>query len=88
VVAAGGESGTGVTASINLVSGRNVSPIWPSQGGKRMIEAAEQSGIATDVDNVQVATGDTIRFEVHGNGNSASDAVSWTPSIGYVANKP
>ena len=54
-----------------------------------MIEAAQNSrASSTDVDNVQVATGDTIRFEVHGNGNSASDAVSWTPSIGYVANKP
>jgi len=88
VVAAGGESGTSVSAAINLVSGRNVIPIWPNQGGRPLIESPNQPGLATDVDNVQVAAGDTIRFEVHGNGSSASDAVSWTPSIGYVTNKP
>lgn len=88
VMAAGGDSGTSVKAAINLVSGGNVIPIWPSQGGKALIEASNHAGLSTDVDNVQVVAGDTIRFEVHGNGNGASDAVSWTPSIGYVANKP
>jgi hypothetical protein len=87
VLMAGGDGGSGVTVAINLVSGRNVIPIWPSQGGKRMIEASGQSGTATNVDNVQVAAGDTIRFEVHGSGDGAG-AVSWTPSIGYVTNKP
>jgi hypothetical protein len=88
VVAAGGESGTSVTAAVNLVSGRNVTPIWPSQGGRRMIAASDQSGLATDADNVQVAAGDTIRFEVFGKSDGVNDAVSWTPSIGYVARKP
>ncbi len=88
VVPVGEESGTGVSTAINLVSGRNVIPLWPSQGGRRMIEAAEQSGISTDVDNIQVATGDTIRFEVHGSSDGAASAVSWTPSIGFVAGKP
>jgi len=87
LMGAGGESGTSMTAAINLVSGRNVIPIWPNQGGKMLIEASNHAGLSTDVDNVQVAAGDTIRFEVHSNGSSASDAVSWTPSIGYVANK-
>jgi hypothetical protein len=40
------------------------------------------------VDNVQVAAGDRIRFEIHGNGENADDVVSWTPSVGYLANKP
>ena len=88
VVAAGGEGRTGVTAAINLVSGRNVTPLWPGQGGKQLIETSDQAGFATDVDNVQVAAGDTIRFEIHGSAEGASDAVSWTPSIGYVTNRP
>lgn len=87
VVAAGGESGTSVTAAINLVSGRNVIPIWPRQGGRPLVEAAEQLGTATDVDNIHVAAGDSIRFEVYGSSNGGGDAVSWTPSIGYVVNK-
>jgi hypothetical protein len=88
VVRAEAEGGTRVTAAINLVTGRNVVPIWPSQGGKQLIEASNQTGFASDVDNVQVAAGDMIRFEIHGNGDSASNVVSWTPSIGYVARRP
>jgi hypothetical protein len=84
VLKANGETGTGVKAAMELVSGRNVTPIWPSQGGKQSIAATDQTGYATDVDNVQVAAGDVIRFEVHANGDNANEAVSWTPSIGYV----
>ena len=88
MVAVDQASGTRVTAAINLVSGRNVIPIWPSPSGRQLVDALDQTGSATDVDNIQVAAGDTIRFEVHGITNGASAAVSWTPSIGYVANRP
>jgi hypothetical protein len=77
----------GATA-INLVSGRNVIPIWPSQGGRQLVQTSNQAALVTDVDNVQVAAGDTIRFEVHASTDGANNAVSWTPSIGYVARKP
>ena len=75
--------GTGVKATVSLVQGRNSTLIWPSES-KQLIPRAEQVGYATDVDDVQVAAGDVIRFEVHGNGDGVNDAVSWTPSIGYV----
>ena len=74
-------------AAVDLVSGRNATRIWPSQSAMQLIAGTDQLGYATDVDNVQVAAGDVIRFEVHGSGDSASDTVSWTPSIGYVARK-
>ena len=79
-----GQAGTGVKAGINFVSGRNTTPIWPSQGGRQLIAGTDQVGYATDVDYIQVAAGDVIRFEIHANGDGANPAVSWTPSIGYV----
>ncbi len=78
------QAGTGVSASINLVSGRNVTQIWPSAGTRKLVGSKEPGGFETDVDNVSVNAGDTIRFEVHANSASANDTVSWTPSIGYV----
>jgi hypothetical protein len=77
----------GMTLAVNLVSGRNVTQIWPNQGGKLLIAATDQMGYATDVDNVQVAAGDSIRFEVHASGEASNRFVSWTPSVGYVARK-
>jgi hypothetical protein len=88
VLRASGNGGTSVSAAINLVSGRNVIPLWPSQGGKQLIGKSDQKGISSNVDNVQVAAGDRIRFEIHSNGENADDVVSWTPSVGYLANKP
>ncbi len=73
--------------AVNLVSGRNVTQIWPSEGRRQLIAATDQAGYATDVDNVQVAAGDSIRFEVHANGETSNGYLSWTPSVGYVARK-
>lgn len=84
VLKADEQRGTGVSASINLVSGRNVTQIWPSQGGRQLVAATDQMGYPTQMDNIQVAAGDMIRFEVHSNGDKSTDAVSWTPSVGYV----
>ena len=81
---ADGQGGTGVIAAVNLVTGRNVVQIWPSRSGKQSIAGTDQVGYATDVDNIQVAAGELIRFEVHANGDNSHDTVSWTPSIGYV----
>ena len=58
--------------------------IWPSQGGRQLVAATDQMGYPTQMDNIQVAAGDMIRFEVHSNGDKSTDAVSWTPSVGYV----
>ncbi len=76
-----------MTLSVNLVSGRNVTQIWPSQGGRQLIAGTDQVGYATNVDNVQVAAGDSIRFEVHASGETSNGLLSWTPSVGYVADK-
>ena len=76
--------GNGVNANINLVSSRGVAQIWPSAGGRKAIAGSDDAGFGTDVDSIQVAQGDVIRFEVHANGDNAHDVVSWTPSIGYV----
>lgn len=82
------EGGSGMTVAINLVSGRGVTQIWPIQGGRKQLMAGtENIGYATDVDNVQIAAGDMLRFEVHADRASPNGWVSWTPSIGYVARK-
>jgi hypothetical protein len=77
--------GGDTTLAVNLVSGGNITQIWPSQAGSQSIGSADQVGYATNVDNVRVAAGDSIRFEVHATGGSSNGSVSWTPSIGYVA---
>jgi hypothetical protein len=84
VLKADGQGGSGIVASMTLVSGRNTIQIWPTQGGRQLIAAADQAGYETDVDNVQVSAGDMIRFEVRTNGEGTADPVSWTPSIGYL----
>lgn len=73
----------GVTAVINLVSGRKVTQVWPVSSGRQEVAAADLVGFATNVDEVRVVPGQMIRFEVQSSGNSAS-AVSWTPSVGYI----
>ena len=40
-----GQGGAGMTVAVNLVSGRNVTQIWPSQGGKQLIAGTDQAGI-------------------------------------------
>jgi hypothetical protein len=77
--------GSGVYAAINLVSGQNVTQIWPASRGTQFIRGKDQAGYSTDVDNVSVAPGDMIRFEVNANGESAHDAISWTPSVAYTS---
>jgi hypothetical protein len=88
VVKADGQGGIGLLASVSLVSGRDATQIWPSQAGRQLIAATDQVGYATAVDNVQVSAGDMIRFEVRGNADSSTESLSWTPSIGYVTQKP
>ena len=73
----------GVSAVINLVSGKNVTQLWPTPSGRQQIAAADQVGYSTNVDEVQVLPGEMIRFEVRSNGNSGNP-VSWTPSVGYI----
>ena len=84
VLKSNGQGGEGMTAAVNLVSGRNVKQIWPSQGAGQMIASDDQVGYATDVDDVQVSAGDVLRFEVRVDGATPNQSVSWTPSVGYV----
>jgi hypothetical protein len=83
---ASGQGGE-MTVAINLVSGRNITQIWPRRGGEQSIAAADHVGYATNVDNVQVAAGDSVRFEVHASGETSNGSLSWTPSVGYLADK-
>jgi hypothetical protein len=78
-----GQGGAGMTAAINLVSGRNATQIWPASGASQSLANSDAAGSETDVDNISVNAGDMIRFEVHGSGG-ADERVSWTPSVGYV----
>ena len=81
---ADGADGNGAQASINLVSSRGVAQIWPAEGARQSIAPTDDAGIAADVDSIHVQQGDVVRFEVHANGDNPHDAVSWTPSVGYV----
>ena len=77
-----------MNAVINLVSGKNVTQIWPSPTGKQQIGSVEQPGYVTNVDEVPVMPGDMIRFEVRATGDNPFNAVSWTPSVGYIEARP
>jgi len=74
----------GAHASINLVSAHGVTQIWPATGGRQLVASGDEAGIGTDLDSIHVEQGDVVRFEIHANGENAHDAVSWTPSVGYV----
>ena len=80
--------GSGVYAAIDLVSGKDVTRIWPAKGGKQLIAGNDQQGYSADVNNISVAAGDQVRFEVTANGDNAHDIVSWTPSVGYIVQAP
>lgn len=88
VLASDTQAGGEVNAAINLVSGRNVTQLWPTPSGHQQIAAADQAGYATNVDEVPVVAGEMIRFEVRSNGESSANAVSWTPSVGYITARP
>jgi len=77
--------GNGVYAAINLVSGRNVTQIWPPSNARQLIAGTDQVGYSTNADNISVAPGDVIRFEITANGDNAHDTASWTPSVAYVS---
>ena len=79
-----GATGAGAHASINLVSAHGVTQIWPATGGRQLVAAGDEAGVGTDVDSIHVEQGDVVRFEVHAKGENAHNAVSWTPSVGYV----
>jgi hypothetical protein len=80
--------GSGVYAAIDLVSGKDVTQIWPAKGRKQLIGGKDQSGYSADVNNISVDAGDQVRFEVTANGDNAHDTVSWTPSVGYIIRAP
>jgi hypothetical protein len=80
--------GSGVYAAIDLVSGKDVTRIWPAKGGKQLVAGNDQAGYSADVNNISVSAGDQVRFEVTANGDNAHDTVSWTPSVGYIIQAP
>jgi hypothetical protein len=85
VLKADAGGGTGVYAQINLVSGHDVTRLWPVSDAAQLIAGTDQLGYSTDASSVSVQAGDMIRFEVTANGANSYDTVSWTPSVAYVS---
>lgn len=85
VLKADAAGGTGVYAQINLVSGHDVTRLWPASDAAQFIAGTDQVGYATDASSISVQAGDMIRFEVTANGANSYDTVSWTPSVAYVS---
>jgi hypothetical protein len=75
-------SGDGVLARIT----KNEVMIWPTTGNAQVIAFNDQTGTDSNLDDVTVAAGDVIRFEVSsgGAGNVAGDLTSWSPAVGYT----
>ncbi len=76
--------GDGAVARINKVtSGGTVTQLWPA-AGDYALGANDQVGTSSDLDNVFVAAGDSIRFEVGSgaSGSATSDEVSWSNTVG------
>ncbi|MCU1491240.1 MAG: hypothetical protein JWM85_2645, partial [Acidimicrobiaceae bacterium] len=59
-----------------------LSVLWQST-----VSGSDQTGMATNVDDVSVNAGDEITFSVNNNnsGNNTDDTVSWAPSIAYTS---
>ncbi len=68
--------GNGIVARVT----KNTSPII----GNQTIAYNDQSGVDMNADNVTVAAGDIIRFEVNDNGSSDYDRTSWVPEVVYT----
>jgi Ricin-type beta-trefoil lectin domain-like len=65
---------------------KNGAQIWPGSSAPQSLTSNDQVGVSTDLDNLTVAAGDSIRFEVNngGKGNASHDVVSWAPSVAYI----
>ncbi|QGQ95203.1 hypothetical protein EHS13_10045 [Paenibacillus psychroresistens] len=72
--------GDGVLARIT----KNGSRIWPASADQT-ITYNDQSGVDSNLDNLIVAAGDLIRFEVGSNSTNSNDTTSWAPSIAYTS---
>jgi len=68
----------GAEAKVRITQGDRV--IWRS----RRIAAGDHEGVEAILDNLAVAKGDIIRFEVTGTAEGMMDAVSWAPPIAYI----
>ncbi len=69
--------GNGIIARIT----KNGTTIW----GPQTVAYNDMVGIESNLDNLAVAAGDVLRFEVNNNGDNTYDSTSWDPSIAYTA---
>ncbi len=69
--------GAAVSVRITL----NGQPLWREQA----VPVGDWGGVETNLDDVRVRAGDVLRFEVAGVAKSELDAVSWAPTVAYVA---
>jgi hypothetical protein len=62
---------------------QNSTTIWPTTGVATALGASDLSGFDANLDSVNVAVGDQIRFAVYaGSSSSGNDLTSWAPTIG------
>lgn len=73
-------AGNGVVVKIT----KNGTTIW----GPTTIAGNDTTGVAANVPNVTVASGDAIRFEINNNGDWANDATAWDPDVTYQGDPP
>ncbi|MCE5260062.1 MAG: hypothetical protein LLG44_13545 [Chloroflexi bacterium] len=69
---------SGAQAAVRITLNDRV--IWEAQA----VSTGSWDGAETNLDNLAVEKGDTLRFEVQGAANGLSDAVSWAPTIAYI----
>lgn len=72
--------GDGVVARIT----KNGTRIWPASGDQ-YIASNNLAGVESNLDQIAVAAGDIIRFEVGSNGTEANDRTSWAPTVAYTS---
>jgi hypothetical protein len=68
----------GAPATVQITLNDRV--IWEPQ----TVTAGDWEGVESNLDNLSVAKGDMIRFEVLGAVNSLMDAVSWAPTVAFI----
>ncbi len=62
---------------------KNNSVIFPTNGASQNIAFNNQVGVDTQLDGLNVTTGDVLRFEVNANANPNNDLTSWSPTVAY-----
>ncbi|MHB8507897.1 MAG: hypothetical protein ACYDGR_04510, partial [Candidatus Dormibacteria bacterium] len=78
--------GDGTLAKIEKVSAGTTSQLWPVSGWQPIInESNPIAGVEASLNEVSVAAGDVLHFEVDMNQDPTCDETSWSPTIAYTS---